>query len=104
MVNEDMLDLKYMVLIAGRKMKDRLLTALAECGGNLCNFYYGRGSVKASFLMDAFGLVPEENKIIITCLAPDNEIDAIFDMLVKDFHFNKPNTGIAYTIPVEKLL
>ena len=103
MVNEDTHDLKHMVLIAGRNKKDRLLTALSESGCDFCNFYYGRGSVKASFLMDTYGLVPEENKIIITCLASDKVADAIFNMLEKDFHFNNPNTGIAYTIPVKKL-
>ena len=101
--SEDTLDMKHMVLIAGRNQKDRLLTALSESGGPLLNFHYGRGSVKASFLMDTYGLVPEENKIIITCMVTDKEADAIFNMLEKDFHFDKPNTGIAFTIPVKKL-
>ena len=103
MAYEDNHDMNHMVLITGRNQKDRLLTALSERGGPLFNFYYGRGSVKASFLMDTYGLVPEENKIIITCIASKSEADAIFDMLEKDFHFNKPNTGIAFTIPVKKL-
>ena len=96
-------DIKYMVLIAGRKQKDQLLEALAENGGHFFNTYYGKGSVKAGFLMDAFGLVPEEQKVIITCLLSSKEADGIFDMLVHDFQFDKPNTGIVYTIPVEKL-
>ena len=103
MAYEDNPDMNHMVLITGRNQKDRLLTALSERGGPLFNFYYGRGSVKASFLMDTYGLVPEENKIIITCIASKSEADAIFDMLEKDFHFNKPNTRIAFTIPVKKL-
>lgn len=96
-------DIKHMVLIAGRKQKDHLLKALAETGGHFFNIYYGKGSVKAGFLMDAFGLVPEENKVIITCLLSSKEADGIFDMLIRDFHFDKPNTGIVYTIPVSEL-
>jgi len=103
MVNEDAPRIMHMVLIAGRKQKDRLMTALAEHGGHFFNICYGKGSVKARHLMDAFGLVPEENKVVITCLLSDKEASAVFDMLIADFHFDKPNTGIAYTIPVEKL-
>ena len=50
-----------------------------------------------------FGLVPEENKVVITCLLPSEKSDALLDMLVEKFNFDKPNTGIAFTIPVEKL-
>lgn len=103
MINEDAPNIKYLTLIAGRKQKDRLMNALAKSGGHFFNIYYGRGSVKASYLMDAFGLVAEENKVLITCLLSGKEADAIFDMLIKDFHFDKPNTGIAFTTPVEKL-
>ena len=103
MTSEDAPDIKYLVLIAGRKQKDKLLKALSENGGHFFNIYYGKGSVKASFLMDAFGLVPEENKVLITCLLSSTEAEVIFNLLVKDFHFDKPNTGIAYTMPVEKL-
>jgi len=103
MDNDDTQEIRHMVLIAGRNQKERLLTAISENGGHFLNFYYGRGSVKASFLMDTYGLVPEENKIIIMCLVSNKDAETIFKMLEKDFHFNKPNTGIAYTIPVKKL-
>ena len=93
----------HMVIIAGRKQKDPLLKSLARSGGHFINLYYGRGSVKASFLMDAFGLVAEENKVMITCLLSRKETEAVFDMLMSEFHFDKPNTGIAYAMPVEKL-
>ena len=95
--------IRQMVLIAGRKQKDKLVKALCENGGHFFNICYGRGSVKARFLMDAFGLVPEENKVLITFLLSEQKVSTIFDLLINDFQFDKPNTGIAYTIPVEKL-
>ena len=103
MTEKEAKKLLFLVIIAGRKRKDDLLKALCKAGGHFITIYYGKGSVKAGFLLDAFGLVAEENKVIITCLCMHNEAEAIFDMLVKDFKFTKPNTGIAYTIPVSML-
>jgi len=93
----------HMVIIAGRKQKEPLLKSLSNSGGHFINLYYGRGSVKAAFLMNAFGLVAEENKVMITCLLSRREADEVFSVLISEFHFDKPNTGIAYTLPVEKL-
>ncbi len=93
----------FLVLIAGRKQKEELLQALSEAGGRLINVVYGKGSVKAGYLKDMLGLIPEENKIVVTCLLAGDKTDGIFDMLVTKFHFDKPNTGIAFTIRVDKL-
>jgi len=96
--------LQHMVVIAGRNMKDQILSAMSEKGCHVINVFYGKGSAGADTFMDALGLVLEENKILITCLILNTKAEVIFDMLQKDFDFNKPNTGIAYVIPVEKLL
>lgn len=103
MSNDVSCSIDFLTLIAGRKNKDALLSALSETGGRLINVVYGKGSVKSSYLRDMLGLVPEENKVVITCLLAGERSDAIFDMLVKKFDFNKPNTGIAFTICIEKL-
>lgn len=96
-------EIDFLIIIAGRKMKSRLLDAVSECGGRMMEIVYGKGSVKASYLQDAFGLVPEENKVVITCLASRKRSDKIMNMLTNEFDFDMPNTGIAFTIPVEKL-
>lgn len=103
MANVNSPEIFSMVVIAGRKQKDRLLAALCEKGGHIISTFYGRGSVKAGYLKDVFGLVHEEHKVLITCLVSSEEAGAIFDMLTEEFDFNKPNTGIAYVIPLEKL-
>jgi len=93
----------HLVLIAGRKQKDKLLAALAGHGGHIINVYYGTGAAKTSYLSETLGLVHEEQKVLISCLASKTEADAIFGMLLTEFRFDKPNTGVAYSIPVEKL-
>lgn len=92
-----------LTLIAGRKQKDALLSALAASGAKLINTMYGKGTVKATYLENLFGLVPEENKVVISCVLLHEHSPAILRMLEEKFHFNKPNTGIAFTIPVDRL-
>lgn len=90
-----------LTVISGRKRKNALIEALAHAGGRLIHVVYGRGSVSADYLHAMLGLVPEENKGIITCLIPRSQVDAVLEMLVTQFHFENPNTGIAFTMPIE---
>lgn len=92
-----------LVVIAGRKQKTALLEALSGAGGRLITVVYGKGSVRAGYLKDILGFVPEENKVVMTCLLPCGKTDAVFRMLADEFHFDRPNTGIAFTIPVETM-
>lgn len=103
MNNERTCKAVFLTLIAGRRQKDALLAALSESGVKLANTMYGKGTVKASYLQNVLGLIPEENKVIITGLVLKEKSCAILDMLAEKFDFNKPNTGIAFTIPIETL-
>lgn len=96
-------NIKFLIIIAERKKKEDLLEMLTSSGGRIINSIYGKGSVKASFVLDAFGFVPEENKIIITSVISHDKADMVLETLTKKFNFNKPNTGIAFTIPVKGL-
>lgn len=93
----------FWVIIAGRKQKDDLLSELLKKGARLANTVYGRGTVEASYLENVLGLIPEENKALIVCVLPDSKTEDVIKMLVDEFQFDKPNTGIAFTIPVERL-
>ena len=104
MSNAEAPKIKYMVLITERRQKDRLLTALSDKGCHVINIFYGKGAVKEGYLLDTFGLVSEENKVLISCLLSCREADAIMAMLETEFRFGEPNTGIAYTVPVEQLV
>lgn len=103
MIGEEKTSVSLLVLISGRKEKDSLLTALSEQGAKVINTLYGRGSVKANYLMSMLGCVPEENKAVTTCLVSAQRLDEILDMLSDKFNFKSPNTGIAFTVPVNGL-
>lgn len=103
MKNDDAEEILFLVLIAGRKQKDPLLTMLLQSGARVVNTLYGRGSVKAGCLKNALGLVPEENKVVITCVSTNEKADVILKLLIDQFGFHKPNTGIAFTIPIDRL-
>jgi hypothetical protein len=96
-------DIVFLTVIAGRKQKDALLSALLNAGIHLINTVYGRGTVSASLLKSALGLIPEEHKVVITCVSTQPKIEAVFALLIEKFHFDRPNTGIAFTTRVDKL-
>jgi len=100
MSNDAPSHLVFLTVISGRKLKSSLTEALWKAGGHLINTVYGKSSAHADYLRDMFGLVPEENKSIITCLLPEKETDTVLDMLISQFHFDRPNTGIAFTISI----
>jgi hypothetical protein len=93
----------FLTLIAGRKRKDEILKFLLDSGCHLIDVVYAKGSVQAGYFRDMLGLVPEEKKILVTCLIAGNLSGRLLDGLIKQFNFDKPNTGIAFTIPVDKL-
>jgi len=104
MNNDPKRGIAFLLVISGRKKKDALLTLLTDMDIRVVNVSYGKGSVKSnSPLIDIFGFVPEENKVVITCLLSREEAGIVIDRLEKKFEFNKPNTGIAFTVCVDSL-
>lgn len=95
--------LVFLIIITDRKKKDEIVSLLNQSCAKLISTIYGKGSVKAGLVKDAFGFVPEENKIIATCLLSGEKAGALIDTLNKDFRFDKPNTGFAFSLPVSGL-
>jgi hypothetical protein len=93
----------FLTIIAVRKKKDALLTAMVDAGIHLINTHYGKGTVNASYLMNTLGFVPEKNKAVITCVSTCAKIDAFLKILISDFDFENSNTGIAFAVPVERV-
>ena len=62
---------------------------------------YGKGFVNVTPLMEAFGLVPEGNRVIVTCLLPLEESETMLKTLIQEFSLGKSNSGAAFTVPVE---
>ena len=95
--------LQYFMIIANKKNKDKFLTLLNNYGAKGIETVYGHGSVSPSVLAAAFGLDAEQGKVLISCLLKTEKAKELIDVLHKDYHFNKPNTGIAFSIAVEGL-
>ena len=90
----------FLVIVAGRKQKKALLDILLKMECRIVNTLYGKSSIRAGHLVEMLGFVPEENKVVITCILKKEKVDGILETLQRDFHFDKPNTGIAFTIPI----
>jgi hypothetical protein len=103
MQNEKVETIVFMVLIAGRTELNALLSMLLDSGIHIIHTLYGKGTVKANYLQNTFGLIPEEKKVVITCLSTQAKADAVLELLVEKFHFNEPNTGIAFTVPISRV-
>jgi len=96
-------EIVLLTVIIDRKQKDKLIALLSEAGGQLINTIYGKGLVKAGYLREALGLVPEENRVIVACLLPSEESGPMLETLIGKFGLDRPHAGSAFTIPVEKL-
>lgn len=90
-----------LILVAGRRLRDPLLAMLVESGAHLINTSYGRGSVNASYLLSAFGLVAEKEKVVISCVLTKPRAEQVLQTLANRFRFTSANTGIAFTMPIE---
>jgi len=94
---------EFLTIIAGRKHEDEILKLLVESRAHLINVVYAKGSVESGYFRDMLGLVREEKKVMIACIVTSDISDKIFEQLVSKFNFDKPNTGIAFVVPIDKL-
>ena len=104
MENNNENTLQYFTLISSIKSKDKFINLLLENNAYAIETMYGKSSVNKGFLAKAFGFDNEEKKIIITCLLPTLKSKEIIEILKTKYDFGKPNTGIAFTSPVEGLI
>ena len=96
--------LQYFVIVGSTKLKDKFSTLLKENGAHSIDTIYGRGSVGKSILAQAFGLDSDQKKAIISCLLPTENAKTVIEILYNEYKFNKANTGIAFSVPIQKLL
>ena len=95
--------LQYFVIIAEQKKKNKFLTLLSDHGAKGVEVVYGHGSMSPSAIAAAFGFEAEQGKVLISCLLKTEKAKELLDILYNDYNFKKPNTGIAFGIPVEGL-
>ncbi len=97
-------NLQFLVIISKTKFKDKFTTLLTENGGKGLTTIYGNGSVSSNVLAQSFGLDNDVKRLVLQCLITTENAKHILQILTEKYNFNKPNTGIAFTIPVEGLM
>ncbi len=95
--------LQYFVIIAEQKKKDKFLALLGENGAHGIETVYAHGSMSPSAIAAAFGFEAEQGKVFISCVVKTETAKKLMNTLYHDYKFNKPNTGIAFSISVEGL-
>lgn len=95
--------LQYLIIISDQKKKNKFLKLLGNHGARAINVVYGHGSMSPNAIAAAFGFESEHSKVVISCLVKNDNAKDLIDILYNEYNFNKPNTGIAFTIPVEGL-
>ncbi len=95
--------LQFFNLIADKKKKDKFLTLLSDYGAHSIEVVYAHGSVGNSAFAQAFGFEVSQHKVLITCLMRKDRANELLKVLYNEYDFKKPNTGIAFGIPVEGL-
>jgi hypothetical protein len=93
--------LQYFVIIAEQKKKKKFLALLDEFGARGMEVVYANGSMSPSAIASAFGFDAQQSKVMITCLLKDEKAKELIEVLYTEYKFNKPNTGIAFSIALE---
>ena len=95
--------LQYLMIIAEQKKKKKFQALLYEHGAHGIETIYGYGSTSPRTFAAAFGFDARQGKVLISCLVKTDDARDLINILYNEYKFNKPNTGIAFTVPVEGL-
>jgi hypothetical protein len=96
-------DLVFLTIITGRKKRDDIICMLADINAQTINSIYGRDCIKAGLLRSAFGLVPDDEEVLIDCIMEGSSVDFVMGELLEKFSFKKPKTGVAFAVKVDKI-
>lgn len=103
MSQNKMSNVQYFVIIAEKKKKNKFLTLLGKNDAHAIDVAYAHGSIKPNTIAAAFGFESRQAKVVISCLLKTEKAKELIGILEKDYKFNKPNTGIAFSVSVEGL-
>lgn len=96
--------IQQLVLITDLKNKNKFMNMLVDFDGHAIDTMYGHSSVSSGNLSRAFGFDVEKSKIVLSCLLTTENALSLINELKNKHNFDKPNTGIAFTIPVEGII
>lgn len=80
----------------------KMLKELKKLGASGGTFFLGKGTVSNS-LLDILGLTEIRKEILMVAIEEEDE-DKFFQGINEKFHLDKPNHGIAFTMPLKYCL
>ncbi len=90
------------IIVVNLGTGSKVLKEAKEIGISGGTIFLGKGTAK-SHLLDLLGLNEVKKEIVL--IVSENELeDKFHQVLIEDFHLNKPNHGIAFSLPLNKVL
>ncbi len=96
-------NLVFMTIITSRKHKEAIVALLIEAKARTIDTVFTRDCIDANLLRFAFGLIPDEDEMLINCLLTENAADMVFKVLYDKYNFKKPRKGVAFTVKLDKI-
>lgn len=96
-------NLQYFVIITEKKKINKFLSLLDNYDAHVIETVYAHGSFNPNVIEAAFGFEERQCKIVITCLLKNDKAQELINILNHEYKFDKPNTGVAFSILVEGL-
>ena len=91
-----------LVVIAKRSIREKLVKRLYEFEAAMINQTLVKGSAKEG-LLRTLGFGEETSKVMLSGFIREQHVESVFHVLETEYHFDKPNSGFAFTIPVEEI-
>lgn len=90
--------IKLLVIIVERSIVDKINDTISKMGVEFSHICYGIGTAKNDIL-NLLGIGETEKGLIFASI-DENKISLLYNKLNKTFGFDKPGSGIAFTIPI----
>lgn len=90
-----------MLTIVPRGLGDKIVARLRIAGIRFHLVQLGEGTA-SSDLLHVMGLDSTEKDVVIS-IVRDYRVSEAFGVLNREFHFDRPGTGIAFTIPISSV-
>ena len=93
--------IKLLIAVVDRNQGERAIELLHQGGALYQLACLGRGTANSEIL-DYLGL-GESEKMILLATAGDDEIQRVLQSFREQMHFDKPGSGIAFTVPISSV-
>ena len=90
--------LKTLFIIIERSKADKLTETLASCGVNYQHEVFALGTARTEFL-EVIGIGETEKMLVVGTIKAE-QVDIVRNVLNQNFGFDRPGSGIAFTIPI----